>query len=149
MASRCAWTVGGKAVSADYPYTLAKILRDAKGPDMLTVFSIGAAGNVNHIDVRSPARQNGNGEAARIGSVLAAEVLRAYPKLQPAAVTALHSEEVVRLPLPRVAPGDFEGPGTAKTRANRHAHHVPRDHVDAAHPGRHAARRPRARWKCR
>jgi hypothetical protein len=102
-------TVGGKAVSADYPFTLAKILRDAKGPDMLTVFSIGTAGNINHIDVGSRAPQKGHGEAARIGGVLAAEVLRTYQRLQPLTATSLRAaREVVRLPLPRVQPGDVE-----------------------------------------
>jgi hypothetical protein len=111
-------TVGGKAVSADYPFTLARILRDAKGPDMLTVFSIGTAGNINHIDVRSRAPQKGHGEAARIGSVLAAEVLRTYPRLQPVPAARLRAaREVVRLPLPRVAPGDVEKARALRQRA--------------------------------
>ena len=37
-------TVGGTHYSADYPFTLSESLSRAKGPDMLTVFTIGCAG---------------------------------------------------------------------------------------------------------
>jgi hypothetical protein len=111
-------TTGGREVSADYPYTLNRVLAEVKGPQMLTVFSIGAAGNINHIDVRSSAPQKGYGEAARIGSVLAAEVLRTYSRLEPVAVDRLRTaREVVRLPLPRVAPGDVEKARKLRERA--------------------------------
>ena len=74
-------TVGGQQFSADYPYTMAALLAKIKGPEMLTLFTNGAAGNVNHIDVRTKAPQQGHEEAARIGTVLAGEVhqdLRAH-----------------------------------------------------------------------
>ena len=35
---------------------------------MLTLFTIGAAANINHIDVKSSDPQKGHGEAARIGA---------------------------------------------------------------------------------
>jgi neutral ceramidase len=82
-------TVGGMRASADYPYTLATILGKIKGPDMLTVFTIGAAGNINHIDVKSAVLQKGNEEAARIGTVLAGEVLKTYARLNPVSNNAL------------------------------------------------------------
>ena len=44
-------TVGGLDISADFPYTLARILADAKHPDMLTLFALGCCGNINHVDV--------------------------------------------------------------------------------------------------
>ena len=71
-------TVGEDAYSADYPHVLGRCLADVKGPDMLTIFSIGTAGNINHVDVAGPRLQRGVGEAARIGIVLAGEVLRTY-----------------------------------------------------------------------
>src|SRR5687767_3155506 len=40
-------TTGGVQFSADYPHTLAKILGKLHGPDLLTLFSNGAAGNIN------------------------------------------------------------------------------------------------------
>ncbi|MEZ5361903.1 MAG: neutral/alkaline non-lysosomal ceramidase N-terminal domain-containing protein [Bryobacterales bacterium] len=68
-------TVGGMEFSKDYPYTLAKEMSDVFGPNFVTVFTIGTAGNVNHIDVHSPTPQKGHGEAARIGTILAGETL--------------------------------------------------------------------------
>ncbi len=84
-------TVGGTEASADYPYTLANILSKVKGQDMLTVFTIGAAGNINHIDVKSATPQKGNEEAARLGTVLAGEVLKTYARLRPALSTTLQA----------------------------------------------------------
>jgi hypothetical protein len=79
-------TVGGTQFSADYPYTLSKLLAAAKGsPDYLTLFTIGCAGNINHVDVRHTRPQKGHGEAARIGTVLAAAVLKAMESLRPIA----------------------------------------------------------------
>jgi hypothetical protein len=75
-------TVGGTWISADYPYFLARLLQSVKGPDMLTVFTIGAAGNINHWDVRRPGPQRGLDEAQRLGEVLGAAVLKAYTHLE-------------------------------------------------------------------
>lgn len=102
-------TVGGLELSADYPYTLSKLLGAVKGPEMLTLFSIGAAGNINHLDVRDSGRQSGHYEAARIGTVLAAEVLKTYPRLRPVSADSMQSRhEIVKLPLAAINPGDIE-----------------------------------------
>ncbi len=102
-------TVGGLEFSADYPYTLSKLLAAVKGPEMVTIFSIGTAGNINHIDVDDPSPQSGHYEAARIGTVLAADVLETYRHLQPVAVDRIQCKnEVVRLPLPAVTPADVQ-----------------------------------------
>ncbi|HXG33744.1 MAG TPA: hypothetical protein VNJ11_10280 [Bryobacteraceae bacterium] len=82
-------TVGGTLYSADYPYTLARLLGKIKGSGMLTLFTLGAAGNVNHIDVRSAEPQKGHAEAQRIGTILAGEVLKSYARLKPAATDPL------------------------------------------------------------
>ena len=76
-------TTGGTRVSADYPFTLHTLLARVKGPDMVSLFSIGTAGNIAHIDVNWSDPQHGPGEAARIGTVLAADVLKAYRSLEP------------------------------------------------------------------
>ena len=102
-------TVGGLEYSADYPYTLARQLAAVRGPEMLTVFSIGCAGNLNHLDVKTRDRQKGHEEAARIGTVLAATVLKTMKSLE--AVTPggpLAASEVLRLPVPEVRPGEIE-----------------------------------------
>lgn len=102
-------TVGGMQYSADYAYTLARALGAVKGPEMLTVFTIGCAGNLNHIDVKSREPQKGDGEAARIGTVLAAEVLKTMKRLHavepgPPRVRS----QTLRLPLPKIAPVQVE-----------------------------------------
>jgi neutral ceramidase len=102
-------TVGGTEFSADYPFTLSECLARAKGNDMLTLFTIGCAGDINHVNVRSPARQNGPTEAARIGTILAAGVLRAYEKLQTNSADAQLgiSSDMVSLPLPKIFEEDL------------------------------------------
>jgi neutral ceramidase len=72
-------TVGGLRFSSDYAGALARVLDSVKGPAHLSLFTIGCAGNINHIDVRRPDAQRGDGEAARIGSILGAAVLKSHP----------------------------------------------------------------------
>ncbi|MCC6857179.1 MAG: hypothetical protein IT158_01390, partial [Bryobacterales bacterium] len=101
-------TVGGLQYSADYPYTLGKVLHEAR-PGLLTVFSIGCAGNLNHIDVHWRDRQKGHNEAARIGAVLAAEVLKTMKRLEPLEGGSVRAgSEMLNLPLPEVTAADLE-----------------------------------------
>src|SRR5262249_20873637 len=100
-------TVGGLYYSADYPYTLAKSLSAAKGDEMVTLFTTGTCGDINHTTVESDKPQKGHGEAARIGTRLAGEVLRTFDKLQPAADGPLRvSSATVELTLPPVTAGE-------------------------------------------
>lgn len=96
-------TTGGSQFSADYAFALGRALAGAKGSDLVSIFTIGTAGNVNHIDVTRKEPQSGFGEAARIGAVLGAEVLRS---LQHAPVISVDSirvhTEVLKLPIPDV-----------------------------------------------
>lgn len=102
-------TVGGVEWSADYPYTLSSILANVKGGGMLTLFTIGTAGNINHIDVSSKKPQKGHEEAARIGTVLAGEVLKTYTRLSPLSDGALAvKSEIVPLALPEVTAADVD-----------------------------------------
>ncbi len=102
-------TVGGDVYSADYPHALSEALAEAKGPQMLTMFSIGTAGNINHVNVDGPKKQKGADEAARIGLVLAGEVLRTLRRLEPAADGQLRVKtEMVPLPPVELQPGDIE-----------------------------------------
>ena len=54
--------VGEPKISADLPFTLARALADFKGPEMITLFSAGCCGDVNHIDVRWREPQRGFAE---------------------------------------------------------------------------------------
>jgi hypothetical protein len=100
-------TVGGTSASADYPLTLSSILQGVKGSDMTTLFTLGTAGNINHIDVSHARPQKGDKEAARIGTVLAAEVLKTYTRMTevPAAEIRVASRAV---PLPLVKFNDAD-----------------------------------------
>lgn len=102
-------TVGGDQYSADYPHMLSQVLSAAKGKGLVTLFTIGCAGNLNHIDVSTKAPQKGHGEAARIGAVLAGEVLKTIKQAVPVEVTALRaSTETVKLPLPSFTPAELD-----------------------------------------
>jgi len=102
-------TVGGLQISADYPYTISRLLADFKGPEMLTVFTIGTAGDINHLNVKWAHRQKGHGEAARIGTILAAEVFKTFERLEPLDPGRLAARsEIAKLPLPDIEPGDVE-----------------------------------------
>jgi hypothetical protein len=100
-------TVGGLYYSADYPFTLSRSLAAVKGDDAVTLFTTGTCGDINHINVESDKPQKGHGEAARIGTRLAAEVLRTFENLKPAADGPLRvSSAVIELPLAPVTPDD-------------------------------------------
>jgi hypothetical protein len=89
--------VGGSRVSADYPHTLAQVLAGVKGDAMLTLFINGMSGNINHTDFYRAKQLSGEPEAARIGSILAAAVLKTYRDLQPLPATTL---QAVSRPVP-------------------------------------------------
>jgi hypothetical protein len=103
-------TTGGTRISADYPGALSRGLALCKGPEMLTMFANGTCANINHVDVHWSAAQKGPEEAARLGTVLAAAVFKAYPRLQPLTNAALLGvrSEILKLPLPPLAPGQLE-----------------------------------------
>jgi neutral ceramidase len=99
---------GGLEISADMPYTLAKILGEVKGQDMITMFTQGCCGNINHIDVKSAGEQSGFGEAERIGTVLAGEVIRTCTKLKPVNITGIKVKSAtVPLPLAAISPDEL------------------------------------------
>ena len=94
-------TTGGMLISADYPGALARTLALYKGPEMMTIFANGTCGNINHLDVNWRGAQSGPHEARRLGTILGAAVLKAYPALQSitnsGALRVRH--ELVKLPL--------------------------------------------------
>jgi hypothetical protein len=99
--------IGQPQISADFPYTLSRALSDFKGPEMITVFSAGCCGDVNHIDVHWREPQRGFANAARMGTILAAEVFRGWPRLQPMGATAIRVQStMVSLELPEVGEED-------------------------------------------
>ncbi len=100
--------VGGTKFSADMPHTISDLLGRFKGPDMTTIYTSGCCGDVNHIDVKWAERQGGHENAARMGTILAAEVFKTWPRLQPCenlgAVRVRTAK--VKLPLAKISPGE-------------------------------------------
>jgi hypothetical protein len=95
-------TVGGLRYSADYAFTLSNVLNAAANqPGHVTLFTIGCAGNINHVDVRRADAQKGDGEAARIGGILAGAVLKSQVAAKPVATEAglRVRTGIVKLPL--------------------------------------------------
>jgi neutral ceramidase len=115
-------TVAGLEISADYPATIASVLRRIKGPEMITIFATGACGDLNHLNNKSSEKQRGHDEATRIGTVLAGEVVKTYARLKPIADGPVRAQSApVSLPLMELKPGEFEkarefvlNPGKAK-----------------------------------
>jgi hypothetical protein len=102
-------TIGGLQISADMPATVAKLLAEVKGPEMLTFYTTGTCGDVNHINVNWGVKQGGFDTAARMGIILAAEVLRTLPRMKTVAPGALRCRsEIVQLPLPKIEPDDLK-----------------------------------------
>ncbi len=100
-------TVGGEAVSADYPGVLSRLLADCKGAEMLTIFANGCCGNLNHRDVRWADPQHGPQEARRIGTVLAGAVCKTYPLLRPVKGQDLRMKSaLVKMPLAPISTED-------------------------------------------
>ena len=101
-------TTGGTQISSDYAFTLRDLLGRVKGREMVSLFSIGTAGDINHVDVTTKQRQQGIGEAARIGTILAADVLRAYWHLDAITPDTIRAKStMLSLALPKVTPEDL------------------------------------------
>ncbi len=102
-------TVGGLEFSADYAFTLSRLLADYRGTNMVTVFANGACGNINHVDVHWRDPQKGHAEAARLGTILAGNVLKAYTRLAPVEAGPMRiKSEMVKLALPVLKVGEVD-----------------------------------------
>jgi hypothetical protein len=100
--------VSGTEVSADLPYTLSGILGKVKGQDMVTIFSQGCSGNINHVNVNSGKKQGGHAEAERIGTRLAGEVIKTYTRLQYLNISSIKTiSETIQLPLAEISKDDL------------------------------------------
>ncbi len=71
-------TVSGNNISADFVGVMREMLRNSLGADTGLVYTSGAMGNINHVDVSgNPEKEYGYFEfPARIGTVLGGEVLK-------------------------------------------------------------------------
>lgn len=92
--------LSGNLISPDYPGYLAKRLAEFLGADALTFFANGCCGNINQSDPHWTDQPRGPREGERIGTILAAAVFLAWPKLQPLETWPPRAQSVV-LNLPR------------------------------------------------
>ncbi len=100
---------GGGEVSADYPGVMARAVAQVRGSEMVTLFTNGMSGNINHLDIANPKPLRGHAEVARVGTILASDVLRAYRSLRPVGTARLAVRSVpVHLPTPLVTGVEVE-----------------------------------------
>ncbi|WP_127586809.1 neutral/alkaline non-lysosomal ceramidase N-terminal domain-containing protein [Paenibacillus koleovorans] len=95
-------TVGGTGICADFPGELSRSLKGALGERVVSLFVLGACGNINHLDFTKPAFSIQPEHYRKMGRILAAEVLRTREKIEMIAqqqqqqstlpIAALHSE---------------------------------------------------------
>ncbi len=101
--------IGGLQISADLPFTLTDSLAKVLGKDHITLWTAGTCGDLNHINVNWARPQGGHENAARMGLVLAGEVLRNWPNLKPAGEGPLRvSSVLVALPLAPIDEAEVE-----------------------------------------
>jgi hypothetical protein len=102
-------TTGGLEFSADFSYTLSRVLKLAKGDDFFSLFTIGAAGNVNHLDVTRKGPQSGFDEAARIGAVLAGDALKVIQAAPLTPVPQIRvTDRVLQFPVPQYTQAELD-----------------------------------------
>ena len=101
--------IGGTALSADHEGAEARLLKQALGPACAVLVPNGCCGDINHFDFFSPEeiQRSSPGMAAKNGQVLAGEVLKQLPCLEPAGLFSPHSAQ-------RVVPIDLRVPSEAE-----------------------------------
>jgi neutral ceramidase len=89
-------TVGGMKWSADYPFFIERTLQQATSASVVSIFGNGCCGDINHVNPRSPNRN----DAATIGQSIGNSILRDLPSLQPLQQSTLVvKSRVLQLPL--------------------------------------------------
>lgn len=71
-------TLGGKEYSADYPFFIQEQLRRDFGPDFVSAFALGTAGDINHIDVSSEGPRKGLEVTENIGRTIGEAIARRH-----------------------------------------------------------------------
>lgn len=102
-------TTGGSKLSADWPGAVSRVLAGYHGPGHVALVTIGASGNLNHLDTAWGWPQGTPSEPHRIGTVLGAAVFLAYKDLVPIASGPLRARSaIVELALPDITPDQVE-----------------------------------------
>ena len=89
-------TVGGTRWSADYPFFIEQTLREAVGPEVISIFGTGCCGDINHVNPRQRERN----KSVFIGGSIGDSISGQLAQLEPIDRTQLTvKSQVVRLPL--------------------------------------------------
>jgi neutral ceramidase len=102
-------TLGGTMYSGDYPYFLGKKLSTEFGPEFVSVFALGASGDVNHIDVTQNSPRKGADTANRLGDQLGESLLSSL--IQPVdgeTISLRVKSQVINIPLQAVNAREIE-----------------------------------------
>jgi len=92
--------LGGNRFSSDFPGVMSELIGKVKGEEVLTIFTNGTSGNINHIDVSNPNQLSGFDESRRIGTILAGRVLSALSSLRSIPIKSLKAKvQAVNLPV--------------------------------------------------
>ncbi|MEJ7692736.1 neutral/alkaline non-lysosomal ceramidase N-terminal domain-containing protein [Daejeonella sp.] len=95
--------VGGNQFSSDFPGVMSELIGKVKGEEVVTIFTNGASGNINHVNVSDIDQLAGFEESRRVGTILAGRVLAALPSLRSIEINSLAAKnQTVNLPIFRV-----------------------------------------------
>ena len=96
--------VGGLFISADYPGYMARAINKVYGNEVSVMFTNGAFGDVNHIDVKNHDQKAGYEEAERMGTILAGDVISVAEKISCSQDYPIKvRREIVALPMKQIA----------------------------------------------
>jgi hypothetical protein len=96
-------TVGGMKWSADYPYFIEQSLRQALGPDVISIFGAGCCGDINHVDPRRRERNKTDFIGGSIGESIHRQLGKLTPVARPDVVVR---SRVAQLPLQDATPDE-------------------------------------------
>ncbi|MFQ6043932.1 MAG: hypothetical protein ACE5PV_24025 [Candidatus Poribacteria bacterium] len=92
--------VGGTEISADYPGYLTGRLQERLEDRPFVLYTNGACGDINHVDVRSPYSRKGHEHSRWMGETLAGDVCEALKDMTPLANEGLEVvSKIIQLPM--------------------------------------------------
>ncbi|MCC6445317.1 MAG: hypothetical protein IT210_17890 [Armatimonadetes bacterium] len=101
--------VGGTEISADFPGYLDRRLQERVESRPFVLFTNGACGDINHIDVRSPYYRHSHEHSRWMGETLAGDACVALSQMEPLAGRPVAvAREVMRIPLREGATAEYQ-----------------------------------------
>ncbi len=92
--------VGGTEISADYPGYLTRRLQERLVDKPFVLYTNGACGDINHIDVRSPYRRSGHEHSRWMGETLAGDVCSTLKNMEKLSSDTVRSvSRIIQLPM--------------------------------------------------